>query len=85
MPTTDRCASFPVLTATACDFDASVMVYVSAHEPVECPPPRGGVIAMRPLPIHFSSRVRSDEPRRVLHIEYADSLEIGHGIQLDVV
>ena len=31
----------------------------------------GGVIAMRPLTIHASSKATSTAPRRVLHIEYA--------------
>jgi hypothetical protein len=37
---------------------------------------------MRPLLIHASSKARVDEPRRVLHIEYADSLDLGNGIRL---
>src|SRR5207253_130912 len=65
--------------------DASVLEYVSAHAQVECLSPRGGILAMRPLLIHSSSKVRSEEPRRVLHIEYADSLDIGDGMQLNVV
>jgi ectoine hydroxylase-related dioxygenase (phytanoyl-CoA dioxygenase family) len=65
--------------------DKSVMEYVSAHENVECLSPRGGVIAMRPLLIHSSSKARSVGPRRVLHIEYADSLTISSCMQLDVV
>jgi hypothetical protein len=65
--------------------DGSVLECVSAHEQIECLSPRGGVIAMRPLLIHSSSKTRSVECRRVLHIEYADSLEIGGGMELDVV
>ena len=52
------------------------------QEPVACLVPRGGVMAMRPLLIHSSSRARVVEPRRVLHIEYADSLDLGEGIRL---
>jgi ectoine hydroxylase-related dioxygenase (phytanoyl-CoA dioxygenase family) len=37
----------------------------------------GGVVAMRPLLIHASSKVMSPRPRRVIHIEYAASLEVG--------
>jgi len=65
--------------------DQSVMEYVSSHNAVECLAPRGGVIAMRPLLIHSSSKARSTEPRRVLHIEYADSLDLGEGVRLAVV
>jgi ectoine hydroxylase-related dioxygenase (phytanoyl-CoA dioxygenase family) len=38
---------------------------------VECVVPKGGVLAMRPLIVHSSSKSHSNEPRRVLHIEYA--------------
>lgn len=65
--------------------DASVAEYVSTHECIECIVPRGGVIAMRPLIIHSSSKAKSAEPRRVLHIEYAVSLDLGNGIRLAVV
>ena len=40
-------------------------------EAIDCLVPRGGVLAMRPLIVHASSKSRSDEPRRVLHIEYS--------------
>jgi hypothetical protein len=39
---------------------------------------------MRPLLIHSSSKAREGAPRRVLHIEYADSLDVGDGIRLAV-
>lgn len=52
---------------------------------VDCLVPRGGVIAMRPLIVHASSKSASDLPRRVVHIEYASSLEIEPGINLNVV
>jgi hypothetical protein len=61
------------------------MEIVQANEEVECCVPRGGVIAMRPLLIHSSSKARSGRSRRVLHIEYADSLDLGEGIRLAVV
>jgi ectoine hydroxylase-related dioxygenase (phytanoyl-CoA dioxygenase family) len=38
---------------------------------VECLVPRGGVLAMRPLVVHASSKSQSEAPRRVVHIEYA--------------
>jgi hypothetical protein len=65
--------------------DDEVMKRVSAEEQAECLSPRGGVIAMRPLLIHSSSKAQSIDCRRVLHIEYADSLEMGSDIRLDVV
>jgi hypothetical protein len=39
---------------------------------------------MRPLLIHSSSKAKLDLPRRVLHIEYADSLDLGHNAQLAI-
>ena len=45
---------------------------------------RGGIIAMRPLLIHASSKIWNLE-RRVSHAEYADSLDIDDGVQLAVV
>jgi ectoine hydroxylase-related dioxygenase (phytanoyl-CoA dioxygenase family) len=49
---------------------------------VDCLVPRGGVLAMRPLIVHASSKSQSEAPRRVLHIEYAASLSLGDGLQL---
>jgi len=45
-------------------------------EPCLCA--KGGVIAMRPLLVHASSKSRLEIPRRVLHIEYAASAVIAH-------
>jgi ectoine hydroxylase-related dioxygenase (phytanoyl-CoA dioxygenase family) len=49
---------------------------------VDCTVPAGGVIAMRPLIVHASSKADSDLPRRVLHVEYARSLDFGDGLKL---
>lgn len=65
--------------------DDDVREYVTKHAHVECLAPRGGVLAMRPLLIHASSKAHSAAPRRVLHIEYADSLDLCPGIRLAVV
>lgn len=51
---------------------------------VVCHVGKGGVIAMSPLTLHASSKCLSDEPRRVLHIEYAPTLEIDDGIRLAI-
>ena len=45
---------------------------------------RGGIIAMSPLLVHASSKCVSDSPRRVLHIEYAKSLEPEPGVRLAI-
>jgi ectoine hydroxylase-related dioxygenase (phytanoyl-CoA dioxygenase family) len=51
---------------------------------VDCLMPLGGVIAMRPLIIHASSKSRTENPRRVLHIEYADSAAIADSLELAI-
>lgn len=48
----------------------------------DCVVARGGVLAMRPLLIHSSPRVEVTASRRVLHIEYVDSLTFGPKIEL---
>jgi ectoine hydroxylase-related dioxygenase (phytanoyl-CoA dioxygenase family) len=53
--------------------------------PVDCLVPRGGVLAMRPLLIHSSSKSQVEIPRRVLHIEYAASGITEDGLELAVV
>ena len=39
-------------------------------QPVECLALKGGVLAMSPLLVHASSKSKSEQPRRVLLIEY---------------
>jgi hypothetical protein len=51
---------------------------------LNCLVSKGGVIAMKPLLIHASSKTNDGEPRRVLHIEYATSLELAADIRLAV-
>jgi ectoine hydroxylase-related dioxygenase (phytanoyl-CoA dioxygenase family) len=51
---------------------------------VDCVVPQGGVLAMRPLIVHASSKSQSDAPRRVLHIEYASSPNIVDGFALAI-
>jgi ectoine hydroxylase-related dioxygenase (phytanoyl-CoA dioxygenase family) len=56
--------------------------FVRDIPPVDCLVPRGGIIAMRPLLLHASSKAITDRPRRVLHIEYADSLDMPDGFEI---
>lgn len=51
-------------------------------KPIDCLALRGGILAMRPLVVHASSKSQSNAPRRVLHIEYAASLSIAEGLEL---
>ena len=64
--------------------DQGVHEYVVSHEQTTCPVSRGGILAMRPLLIHSSSKAQTGDPRRVLHIEYADKLDLGDGVHLAV-
>ena len=51
---------------------------------VECLAPRGGVLAMRPLIVHASSKSRIETPRRVLHIEYARRSVLFDGLEVAI-
>jgi len=51
---------------------------------VTCAVARGGILAMRPLLIHSSSKSQINAPRRVLHIEYAASPIVDRGMRLAV-
>jgi len=65
--------------------DRNVAALVSERQAVECCVSRGGIVATRPLVVHSSSKARSESARRVVHIEYADSLELADGARLAVV
>jgi ectoine hydroxylase-related dioxygenase (phytanoyl-CoA dioxygenase family) len=64
--------------------DEAVREVATRTDPVDCLVPRGGVLAMRPLIIHASSKSRSDAPRRVLHVEFAATLSAGPGMDLAI-
>ena len=64
--------------------DEEVARMARASDPADCLVARGGVLAMRPLIVHASSKSRSDTPRRVLHIEYAAAITIDDGLDLSV-
>ena len=49
--------------------DAEVERFARETRPVDCVVPAGGIVAMRPLLLHASSKAETDRPRRVLHIE----------------
>ena len=65
--------------------DAQVQELSRNTPHVDCLAASGGVVAMRPLVVHASSKSIDDRPRRVLHIEYASTLELAGGVQLAVV
>lgn len=64
--------------------DAEFRKVVNEGPHLELTVGRGGVIAMSPLLIHASSKCLNDEPRRVLHIEYSESMNAAPGIRLAI-
>jgi hypothetical protein len=52
--------------------------------PVDCVVAAGGVVAMRPLTVHASSKAGGSQSRRVLHLECTASVDLGRGIRLRV-
>jgi len=56
----------------------------SARPSVECLASKGTVLVMKPLLVHASSKSAVPVSRRVLHIEYARSFELGDGLELAV-
>lgn len=64
--------------------DDSVHEIATRANPVDCAVPKGGVLIMRPLLIHASSKSQSETPRRVLHIEYAASDFVASPLQLAI-
>jgi ectoine hydroxylase-related dioxygenase (phytanoyl-CoA dioxygenase family) len=51
---------------------------------VDCTVSRGGVVVMRPLLVHASSKSQSEKPRRVLHIEYSAVTGFDDGLELAI-
>ena len=64
--------------------DTEVAQLARDVQAVDCVCPAGGVVAMRPLVVHASSKAGTDRRRRVLHIEYVDSIDVGVGLQLAI-
>jgi ectoine hydroxylase-related dioxygenase (phytanoyl-CoA dioxygenase family) len=52
--------------------------------PIECIAMRGGLLAMRPLLVHASSKPSTAQSRRVLHVEYGTSLQLEGGLELAI-
>jgi hypothetical protein len=64
--------------------DQQIVSLATKIRPVDCVAASGGVVAMRPLTIHVSSKSTDNQPRRVLHLEYAASVHLGGDIELAV-
>jgi len=64
--------------------DAKIQDLAASTEAIECTVKSGGIIVMRPLVVHASSKSHSEIPRRVLHIEYAETLRLCDGMELAI-
>ncbi len=64
--------------------DDAIHDFAQQITPFDCIVPKGGVVAMRPLLVHASSKCQSVKPRRVLHIEYAASEIIGDHLEIAI-
>lgn len=64
--------------------DDAVAEYARRAEAVDCLVPRGGALVMSPLLIHASAKISQPLPRRVLHLEFAESLEMDDGLELAI-
>jgi len=51
---------------------------------IDCLVSRGGIVVMRPLIVHASSKSRGKIRRRVLHIEYAAAASFADGLELAI-
>jgi len=64
--------------------DPAVRDLVAAKPFTECLSDIGGIIRMRPLIVHASSKAAKEARRRVLHSEYAPSLHTLDGLPLAI-
>ena len=64
--------------------DEQIAQLASSTMAVDCTTRSGGVVAMRPLTVHASSKSTDDRPRRVLHLEYASTLRLASHVELSV-
>lgn len=53
-------------------------------QPFECAVPSGGILLMKPLLVHASSKAKNGWSRRVLHIEYAANKCLPGGLELPI-
>ena len=66
-------------------FNDQQIAQLAGHTtPTDCVALSGGIVAMRPLTVHASSKSIDAQPRRVLHIEYAAAVDLGAGVALAV-
>jgi ectoine hydroxylase-related dioxygenase (phytanoyl-CoA dioxygenase family) len=64
--------------------DDAIQELAARIAPVDCLVPQGGVLVMKPLLVHASSKSQLAMPRRVLHIEYCETIIVGASLELAV-
>jgi len=64
--------------------DDAIHELVARVPSVDCTIAKGGILAMRPLLVHSSSKSHSDGSRRVIHIEYSASATVADGLELAI-
>ena len=64
--------------------DDQIHELATNSRPFDCLVSKGGVLAMRPLIVHASSKSHNAMPRRVLHVEYAASPSIATPLDLAI-
>jgi ectoine hydroxylase-related dioxygenase (phytanoyl-CoA dioxygenase family) len=64
--------------------DAAIRGLSAQIKAFECVVPRGGILVMRPLIVHASSKSRSTKQRRALHIEYSSAASVADGLELAI-
>jgi hypothetical protein len=65
--------------------DEAIQALARQIAPVACTVDRGGIVMMRPLLVHASSKVETPTPRRVIHIEYSSLMAFGADVRLRIV
>jgi ectoine hydroxylase-related dioxygenase (phytanoyl-CoA dioxygenase family) len=64
--------------------DSQIQALARERQSLDCLASCGGIVVMRPLTVHASSKSIVPQSRRVLHIEYAAAIDLGSGIELAV-
>lgn len=64
--------------------DDEIQLAAEKASATNCLVNKGGVLAMRPLIVHASSKSRTDLTRRVLHIEYSSHRFMENGLELAI-
>jgi len=64
--------------------DEAIHKMVEQTPAVVCNVGSGGLVLMKPLLVHASSKSKHDAPRRVLHIEYAAEKRFPGGLELPI-